>query len=612
MTHGLSFEELAKFYDLSSDLFCIASIDGKTISVNKAFVKMLGFEKAFFYQTSLLTLIHPDDVSATQQTLRSLLNSKSIVRINNRFRTNAGQYLLLAWRIVYDPSSQRIYATARDLTDEFNAKNQHYQLQNALLEQTIISQTDRMGIITDVNEKFCHISGYAYDELVGQSHRIINSGMHSKHFFKLMWQTISKGEIWEGTITNRKKDGNLYYVRSIIVPMKNHNKEITHYVSIRQDITDSIVNQVELTKTLKILNETSAIAKVGGWELKVATGELFWTEETFKILEVEQRDGYSPTLPEGIQLYVAQHQPIIENAVYQAMHHGIPYELELLARTAKGNERWVFTNGKANYIDGSIYSISGTIQDIHDKKLAEQNLAIEKQRSIQNSKLASLGELAASIAHEINNPLGIISGSAQLLELERVNQQPDAVLQKAATILKSTQRIEHITQSLKRFARTSFDDMNSQTYVEKLLQEALSLTKPNIRRHLVNLEVSGSSQHLIRCNEIEIEQVFINLINNAVDAVKAQETRWIQIRVSDEHQHVAVEVVDSGHGIESSARDKLFQPFFTTKPKGEGTGLGLSICREICERHNAQLYLNEHSKHTCFALRFRALSESEE
>jgi PAS domain S-box-containing protein len=601
---GLNQNELAKFYELSSDLFCVTTIEGITISVNHAFVTALGFDKAFFYGRSLLDLVHPDDLPDTNLALTTLTSDTHIIQITNRVITFEGNYVLLSWRAVYDPSNKRIYATARNVSEEVKNKNHHDHLLRALFSETIVSQTDRRGIITEVNDKFCHISGYSKSELLGKTHRVINSGMHSKLFFKGMWKQIARGNIWEGTITNRKKDGSLYYVRSIIVPMKDHNDTITHYVSIRQDITDSVINQVELNKTLTILTETSASAKVGGWELRLSDGELTWTEETFKILEVENRVGYTPTLDKGISLFSDAHQPIIEKAVNDALTLGTPYALELLAKTAKGNERWVFTKGKANYLDGQIYSISGTIQDIHDKKLAELELVQQKQRSIQNSKLASLGELAASIAHEINNPLGIISGSAQLLELERVNKNPEAVLKKAETIIRSSKRIEHITKSLRRFAHSSLDDRNSIVDIHKLLQEALSLTKPNIKRHWIDLNLVGASSAQIRCNEIEIEQVFINLINNAVDAVKDLDERWIEVIVSDQPNHVRIDIVDSGRGIEPSAKAQLFEPFYTTKPKGEGTGLGLSICKQICESHNATLWFNDISPYTCFSILF--------
>ncbi|CCQ11351.1 probable sensory transduction histidine kinase [Pseudoalteromonas luteoviolacea B = ATCC 29581] len=612
MKNTLNTNELLTFYELSSDIFCIASSDGIASSVNKACEFALGYPRAILYETPLLNFVHHDDLDATSKALVSLLKQEvDLLHINNRIKCQSGAYLALSWRVTFDVSSQKFFATARDMTNELNAKSQLYQLQHALLNETIVSQTDKRGIITDVNERFCKISGFAAHELIGKTHQMVNSGIHPREFFKTMWQKISRGQTWEGTITNRRKDGGLYYVRSIIIPMKDHNDEITHYLSVRQDITDSIVNQVELTKTLNILNETSAIAKVGGWELKTATGELIWTDETFKILEVDKRTGHSPTLPEGINLYVEAHQPIIEKAVHDAMYHGKPYALELLAKTAKGNERWVFTNGKANYSNGKIYSISGTIQDIHEQKLAEQALAIEKQRSIQNSKLASLGELAASIAHEINNPLGIISGSAQLLELPRIQQNPESVQAKALTIIKSTQRIEHITKSLRRFARSSFDDMDSSPRIDTLLHEALSLTKPNLRRHLIELTIEGESDAQIRCNEIELEQVFINLINNAVDAIKATSNPWIRIELLDLDEQVQVNIIDSGHGIPETLRQKLFEPFYTTKPKGQGTGLGLSICKEICVRHNAVLWLDSSHSNTCFSVLFTRLGEGD-
>ncbi len=123
---------------------------------------------------------------------------------------------------------------------EFNS------LKSAIDEAAIVAITDKMGVITYVNEKFCGISKYARDELIGKTHKIINSGYHPKEFFIDMWQTISSGKTWEGEIRNRAKDGTFYWVNTTIVPFLDANKEPERYVAVRYDITEKIFAQEEL------------------------------------------------------------------------------------------------------------------------------------------------------------------------------------------------------------------------------------------------------------------------------------------------------------------------------------------------------------------------------
>lgn len=156
----------------------------------------------------------------------------------------------------------------------------------------------------------------------------------------------------------------------------------------------------KLLKTIDILNETGSIAKVGGWEMDVATGELTWTDETFNILEVEQRIDQKPVLPEGLQLFAPEHTPIIAKAVQDAAEKGIPYSLELKAQTPKGNSFWVFTNGKPNYVNGEIKTLSGTIQNIDALKTTQLELekALHKAESLQQT-----AEQYADIVSEISH-----------------------------------------------------------------------------------------------------------------------------------------------------------------------------------------------------------------
>lgn len=126
--------------------------------------------------------------------------------------------------------------------------NSYLQILNALNLFAIVSITDKTGIIQYANSKFCDLSGYTLSELVGQNHRIINSGFHDKIFFAQMWNYINQGKVWQGVICNRNKNGNIYWVDTIIVPIIDDNNEIEKFISIRRDITSIKETEIKLSE----------------------------------------------------------------------------------------------------------------------------------------------------------------------------------------------------------------------------------------------------------------------------------------------------------------------------------------------------------------------------
>jgi PAS domain S-box-containing protein len=590
-----------RFFDLSMDMLCIANTEGYFIQVNESFSRVLGYSRDHFLAQAIMSFIHPHDIESTMEALNRSGKGGANLNFINRYKHINGHYLTLSWNTQTDPDNGLIYGVARDVTEQINQTNRLRQLQHTLDKESIVAVTDKRGLITEVNDRFCEISGYSKEELIGKTHNIISSHSHSKEFFKDLWKTISSKNIWSDVIKNKTKNGGFYYVHTIITPLVDHENEIYAYLSIRQDISKSIKNENDLAKILSILNETSAIAKVGGWELNIHSDELTWTEETFRILDFEKKSGHHPKLPEGLALFTSDSQVIIEKAVKRVLNFGEPYSLELQAKTTKGKVFWVYTNGKANYKNGEIVSISGIIQDIDQRKKAELSYDLERQKSIQSAKFASIGELSASMAHEINNPLGIISGYIELILLSpETNEKLTAKLE---VILKSCKRISHIMNSLKKFSRSEEKSEYINCSLSKLTQQAIYLAQPRLKRALVDLEFFDTKNSIIKGCEIEIEQVILNLINNSIDAVKDGPDKWIKLSILSKGEFIELRVIDSGQGISKAIQDKIFSPFFTTKKAGEGTGLGLSIISSILDDHNANIRY-EKSDNTTFVIAF--------
>lgn len=234
-------------------------------------------------------------------------------------------------------------------------------------------------------------------------------------------------------------------------------------------------------------------------------------------------------------------------------------------------------------------------EEIRERKYAEEVI-------VQATKLSALGEMAAGIAHEINNPLTVIQGRAFQLArgLESKTISTEDAINMAQKIIETAQRISKITTGLRAFAREGSDDPVETTLVKTLLDDTLSFCESRLRNHGIELRIEPYPENLtIVCRAVQISQVLLNLISNAHDAIENLETKWIQIRVEHKDGWVHFWVSDSGRGIPANTLSHIFDPFFTTKRLHKGTGLGLSIARGIVDKHAGRLdYIP--AEHTTF------------
>jgi C4-dicarboxylate-specific signal transduction histidine kinase len=259
--------------------------------------------------------------------------------------------------------------------------------------------------------------------------------------------------------------------------------------------------------------------------------------------------------------------------------------------------------------NNELYGFMGIAKDLTQEISLQTALSLEKSKALHNAKLASLGEMSAGIAHEINNPLAIIQSNIELLRRFRENKEKFE--SKTETMFKAIHRIEKIVKGLKKFSRTSESTPHKFESLAHIVNEALVIIETKSKRHTTEVRIDVPSNLHILCDEIEIEQVLVNLVNNGIEAIKNMENRWVHIKAYSELGQVVVQVIDSGQGLPKEIESKLFQPFFTTKSVGEGTGLGLSIVKGILDEHHATISLNRSIPHTCFELRFPGREQKE-
>lgn len=273
-----------------------------------------------------------------------------------------------------------------------------------------------------------------------------------------------------------------------------------------------------------------------------------------------------------------------------------PYEKEFIRKD--GSLVPVRLNGFTIEVGGE-KMIWSFIEDLS----SERALETERLKAIHGSKLAALGEMAASIAHEINNPLAIISAFAFTLP-ESIAAGDQALITEALTaIQKAVERAGAITAGLRRLSRGTAKSAFEPIMLSSVITEAMALAGARTRADGLVLELDVQTTATVLGNGVQLLQVLLNLVNNAVDAVKGAPVRQLAVRARDDDAFAFVIVEDTGPGIAPEHTGRLFDRFFTTKEPDEGTGLGLSISRDIVQSMHGTLTWDRVSDRTRFIVR---------
>lgn len=243
-----------------------------------------------------------------------------------------------------------------------------------------------------------------------------------------------------------------------------------------------------------------------------------------------------------------------------------------------------------------------------------QNIESEQNLAFQSSKMAAIGEMASGIAHEINNPLMIISSYNRVikknLDSEPINREQ--ILKYSEKIDLTITRITNIITSMKRVSRDSSNEEYRPVSIAEVFEDVLPLCSEKFLTAGVEIKIDIESKVFnsqVLCNKVQLSQVILNLMNNAYDAVEFANEKWLEITCEKNHNTLIISIIDSGKGIPTNIQDKIFQPFFSTKDPGRGTGLGLSISRTIITRHKGKIYLDPNYRHTRFVIELPSFNE---
>jgi PAS domain S-box-containing protein len=496
-------------------------------------------------------------------------------------------------------SLDRLVPAVRRAIGEAEARRAQKGVEAALLDlraavnlHAIVATTDSRGTITFVNDKFCEVAGYSREELIGQDHRLINSGHHSKEFMADLWATIKRGDAWRGEIRNRAKNGSFYWLQTTIVPFLNDDRTPRQYMAIRTVITE----RKEAEQALRTAEERTQFvlqnANVGVWDIHYPTGVVRWSGT------MEAQYGLLPgTFPGAFQAFVDRIHPDDRAAVLEtvgkAMSSGADFTLMNRTIWPDGTVRWLSGAGRILLGErGEPLRAVGISLDVTDRRSLEQQFQ-------QAQKMEAVGQLAGGVAHDFNNLLTIILGFCEVLLEDLDSGDPRKAditeIQKAGTHAAGLTR-QLLAFSRKQIIEPTQLDLNvvvteMQTMLRRLIREDVTV--------VLGLQPGLSS---VTADRGEVEQIVMNLAVNARDAMPTGgtltiETADVELDGHFAKTHVAVEagphvvltVTDTGTGMTPEVQARMFEPFFTTKEPGKGTGLGMATVYGIVTRSGGSI-----------------------
>lgn len=471
-------------------------------------------------------------------------------------------------------------------------------LKFALDQSAIVATTDARGTIHYVNDKFCDISKYFREELVGQNHRLINSGYHPKEFFAQMWAAIRQGQAWQGEIKNRAKDGTFYWVDTTIVPFLNAEGKPYQYVAIRSDITERKQAEEALRESEERYRFlTNAMPQIV-WTAR-PDGELDyynqpWYDYTGMTFEQTKDSGWQLVLhPDDLLLCIDQWT--------NAFQTGNSYEIEYrFKRAADETYRWHLGRGlPMRNQNGEVVQWVGTYTDIDDQKQAEAevwrlNAHLEQrvvERTVQlEAANKELEAFSYSVSHDLRAPLRSIDGFSQaLLEdcAEKLDTSGKGHLQR---IRAASQRMGELIDDLLKLSRMTRVEMRRETVALSALAQTIvaELQRTQPKRQVKFIIAEGLAAN----GDARLLQVVLeNLLGNAWKFTSKRRDAAIEFGVFQHGDKQAFFVRDNGAGFDMAYGDKLFGAFqrLHAMTEFEGTGIGLATVARIIRRHGGQV-----------------------
>ncbi len=577
--------ELTDFFDTSSTAMHWLAPDGVILRANQAQLDMLGYRRDEYIGHHTGEFVVGDGTA--DRLLQRLTAGEIVRRYPARLRDKHGQIRdVLIDSSPYRAAGMLIHARCltRDVTLE---KEAHEAVER--LAAIVASSNDAIigktldGTVTSWNEAAERIFGYPASEMVGQSiFKLIPEELHDSE--RQILAKLRRGETVEFAEAERvRKGGERIWISLSVSPVRDRSGAIAGAASIKRDITARRQAEAELRQSQDELRLAHQAARMGAWRWDVVANDLRWDDGLRRLYGLGPNDQVREFDDFLARVHPEDRDQVVRGA-QQALTASAPIDQEFRILLPDGRVRWLVNQGRVTTdLLGKPTYITGISMDVTERRSVDEHLR-------ETQRLQAVGQLAGGIAHEANNQMTVVLGAAQFL-LRRPDLPPSS-RQDVEFIRQAAERTAAITQQLLAFSRRQL--LQPQ---EVDLNHIVKGIEPVLRRSLTeNHELVvrlGEGIGTIQADPRQLEQVLLNLTLNARDAMPEGGTltiRTAEQRVISQEpgegapppgRYAVIQATDTGHGMDHSTLQRMFEPFYTTKPMGQGTGLGLSVVHGI-------------------------------
>ena len=582
-------EKFSKAFHASPSSISISRLDdGKFIEVNDTFLRDKGYTREDVIARSSKDISLWVNYKDRTRLMNALKKRGQISNEEIQYRTKSGHIRtgLISAEIINIGNEPCVIMINTDITQQKAAEEQ-LRLLGSVTQQvsdaTII--TDPQFNITYVNKAAQDLFGYDRNELMGKNLAILNKTQPSEEIKRLIRKTLDAGKVYSSTVAKKRKDGTTIICDCRLSPLYDEHGNITSIIDVQRDVTKQKEVEARLQEHKKLIESILATTPEGVLVINGKDRILLANNALHKIFHLNKRalknKLFSEIFPKDqfFDLHKAVKRKDTEKNTLEFRYQVQNLEKIIYCIIVKmDRERTLLT-----------------FSDVSREREEEEKLYL-------TDRLASIGEMAAGLAHELNNPLTGILALSQLLAGSNIQKEYKEDLECISTEAK---RAAGIVKNVLLFARNKTGE-NSQASANEVVKDVIRLREYEERISNITI-VMNLEENLpdIPVDKGQLQQVFLNLLSNAEAAIKeAHRPGAITVATQRVNNHINITFSDNGCGIKKQVMPRIFDPFFTTKEIGKGTGLGLSICYSIIVKHGGKISVKSQvNEGTTFTIR---------
>jgi PAS domain S-box-containing protein len=556
----------------------------------------------------ILQRVHPEDVAFLKQSIERSSQEREDFDFEHRLLMQDGsiKYVRVVGHALKDKSGEIEFVGA--LTDTTSAKEAEYRTR--LIIDTVPAQLwteTPEGVVDFVNRRWIDYTGMTLQQAVGSGW---NRMVHPDDIERVLtkWRILtSEGKPREIESRLRRSDGTYRWFLSRCCPLIDRSGNILGWYGSDTDIHDRKEAEERLRQSEAHLQEAQTLGRMGSWVFDISAGTVSASPELFRILGRDPGEGNLTkkmisdvrSMPIFRASVHPEDLPFVEEFTNKARSEAkVGGELEYRIVLPDGSVKYVHSVAHPVLDDsGNVVEYIGTIMDVTERKRAEEALRQAHAELAHISRVTTMGELTASLAHEVNQPIAAAVTSANSCIRWLAGDVPNLDKARAAAerIVKDGTRAAEIISRIRLLFQKGILQLE-RIEVNEVIEEMIVLLHGEATRYSISVRTElAADRPPVMGDRVQLQQVLMNLMMNSIDAMKSVDgMRELAIQCQRaENEHLLVSVSDTGVGLPPGQADEIFNAFFTTKP--HGTGMGLRICRSIVESHGGRLWAANNS-----------------